>query len=101
MIVLAELYKEQPHDQTVPTIIRETLAYGQQAVSGTTISFEFTKAALGDFLGSTGQHAQLQQQHQLVHQDHLDAVPPHEMWELPQLEDIFSGAFTDNYRWYG
>lgn len=97
MIVLAELYKEQPHDQTVPAIIRETLAYGQQAVSGTTISFEFTKAALGDFLGSTD----LQAQQQLLHQNHIEAAPPHEIWDLPQLEDIFSGAFTDNYRWYG
>ena len=101
MIVLAELHKEQPHDHTVPTIIRETLAYGQQAVSGTTISFEFTKAALGDFLGSTDLQAQ---QPHLVDQSnhHVDAVaPPPEMWDLPQMEDLFSGAFTDNYRWYG
>lgn len=98
MIVLAELYKEQPHDPAVPAAIRETLAYGQQAVSGTTISFEFTKAALGDFLGSTDVHTQ---HPQLVSQNnqHLDAAPA-EIWDLPQLEDIFSGAFTDNYRWY-
>ena len=101
MIVLAELYKEQPHDQTVPAIIRETLAYGQQAVSGTTISFEFTKAALGDFLGSTD--LQAQQPHLVDQNNHqLEAVAaPHEMWDLPQMEDLFSGAFTDNYRWYG
>lgn len=103
MIVLAELYKEQPHDQAVPAIIRETLAYGQQAVSGTTISFEFTKAALGDFLGSTD----LQAQHghhtsQIIEHTshHLENAHP-EMWDLPQMEDLFSGAFTDTYRWYG
>lgn len=103
MIVLAELYKEQPHDQTVPAIIRETLAYGQAAVSGTTISFEFTKAALGDFLGSTD--LQHQGQNLMNPNNHpLDAMagPVHDIWDLPQMEDLFSGAFTDNYngRWY-
>ncbi|KAK5103300.1 hypothetical protein LTS08_002713 [Lithohypha guttulata] len=102
MIVLAELYKEQPHDPAVPNLIRETLAYGQQAVSGTTISFEVTKAALGEFLGNTD--IQTHQQHLVAHaHNHLEAAPaPTEMWDLPQMEDLFSGAFaTDNYRWYG
>lgn len=107
MIVLAELYKEQPHDHSVPELIRETLAYGQAAVSGTTISFEFTKAALGDFLGATEIHGH--QHHGNPHQQHLvdpnnidgAAAQPHEIWDLPQMEDLFSGAFTDpNYRWY-
>ena len=100
MIVLAELYKEQPHDQEVPAIIRETLAYGQQAVSGTTISFEFTKAALGDFLGSTDVQSQHPQQLIEHTAQHLETTHP-EMWDLPQMEDLFSGAFTDTYRWYG
>lgn len=107
MIVLAELYKEQPHDHTVPELIRETLAYGQAAVSGTTISFEFTKAALGDFLGNADlqsqQHNSHPQQQHLVDPNNIDggAGGPHEIWDLPQMEDLFSGAFTDpNYRWY-
>lgn len=98
MIVLAELFKEQPHDQNVPQLIRETLAYGQRAVSGTTISFEFTEAALGGFLGSTEFQAQ-HHQHQLVDPHHIDGGS-HEIWDLPQMEDLFSGAFTDpSYRW--
>ena len=96
MIVLAEFYKEQPRDEAIPIIIRETLAYGQKAVSGTTISFEFTRAALGDLLGgndSQGHQLQIQAQH------HVEPGQP-DMWDLPQLEDIFSGAFADNFRWY-
>lgn len=109
MIVLAELFKEQPHDHQVPELIRETLAYGQAAVSGTTISFEFTKAALGDFLGNADLQVQqhnsghAQQQH-VIDPNHIDGggvVATHEIWDLPQMEDLFSGAFTDpNYRWY-
>lgn len=98
MIVLAELYKEQPHDQAVPAIIRETLDYGQQAVSGTTISFEFTRAALGDFLGNTELQAHPQQD--IEQGNHNLEAPAPEIWDLPQMEDLFSGAFTDNYRWY-
>lgn len=131
MIVLAELFKEQPNDMYVPQLIRETLEYGQHAVSGTTISFEFTKAALGDFLGATDLQMQGQQlnlnnnggvgsaqtQH-IIDPGSIDGGSgngngngngnggaltgvTHEIWDLPQMEDLFSGAFTDpNYRWY-
>ena len=109
MIVLAQLYKESPHDQAVPDIIRETLAYGQQAVSGTTISFELTKAALGEFLGQAlGTREEVPDQHPPVHwhnpNNHQDLGSNHQgpdMWgDLPQMEDLFSGAFSDGYRWY-
>lgn len=104
MIVLAELYKEQPHDPAVPQLIRDTLAYGQQAVSGTTISFEVTKAALGEFLVNTdanNQHPRVVEQGHQQMDPTSHPAPVHQMWDLPQMEDLFSGAFTtDNYRWY-
>lgn len=101
MILLAELHKETPTDSTTPQIIRETLEFGQRAVSGTTISFELTAAALGQFLETAESYTQ---RYERQIQTGMDSAPvdmtfmTHENLYL-SLEDIFSGNFSDNYRW--